>query len=129
MTSQQTQRITQTLLGAIVVLVGLSFLFGGQAAGIGAAVGGLVALLNWLAMSWIVRALVGGRVAHKAAATALLSGKLVLLSAVCWGLLTRFDLHPMGFAAGLSALFIAIGLGALVAPADTHTQTLSSEEV
>ena len=126
MTPEQSQMMTQILFGAVVVLAGLSFLFGGVPAGIGAAVGGTVSMLNWMAMRWIVTAIVGGRVAHKAAATVLLAGKLALLSAICWGLLTRFDLHPIGFAVGLSALFIAIGLGALVAPA--KDSALAGEE-
>ncbi|NOY90593.1 MAG: hypothetical protein GXP55_05230, partial [Deltaproteobacteria bacterium] len=59
-----------------------------------------------------------GSVRSRSGLMLLLSGKMLLLGLVCWGLLTRFALEPFGFAIGLSSLVGGIFLGTIfVSPA------------
>jgi hypothetical protein len=91
------------------LLTAIGFGIGGKEVGIGAAVGGLVAVVDAWAIIWLVTQIISGssRVG-RGIAVALLSSKLVILLAVCWVLLARLAVHPAGFALGLGALVLGM---------------------
>jgi hypothetical protein len=100
---------------AAIVLVGLAFALAGPVVGIGAVVGGVVATLDAWAITWLAKRIVtGAGFIGRGMAAGLLGVKLVLLLAVCWGLLARWGADPLGFSVGLGALVI----GMLVAGVD-----------
>ena len=122
MNSEYSKRITRALVVIAAALCALCALLGGQVLALGAVVGGTVAIVNWLAFVWLVGAIVHGRVAHRTAASILLGAKLVLVLVVCWALLTRFSVHPLGFAVGASSLLLSIMFAGLVAPKSQSLQ-------
>ena len=94
---------------AAVVLAGLALVLGGASIGTGAAVGGLVATLDAWAITWLASRIVGGAgFLSRGFAAALLGAKLVILLAVCWALLARWGVDPLGFSVGLGALVLGM---------------------
>ncbi len=96
-------------------LTACTFLLGGTAAGIGAAVGAGLALLNWMGLRWA-----GGRLLRPGAAgprgrlsaSLLLGAKTALLMVVIWALVVRAHVHAVGLLVGLSALMLGVLLAA-----------------
>ncbi len=100
---------------AAVVLTVLAFVLGGMRIGVGAAVGGSVAAIDAWVLTWLASRIVGGAgFLDRRVAAGLLGAKLVILLAVCWALLSRWGVDPLGFSVGLGALV----LGMLYAGAD-----------
>jgi len=94
---------------AAVVLAGLALVLGGASIGTGAAVGGLVATLDAWAITWLASRIVGGAgFLSRGFAAALLGAKLVILLSVCWALLARWGVDPLGFSVGLGALVLGM---------------------
>jgi len=93
---------------AAVLLAALAFAIGGTEVGIGAAVGGVVALVDAWAIIWLVSEILTGAGLSRAIAVALLASKLIIVLAICWALLTRLAINPMGFAVGLGALVVGM---------------------
>jgi hypothetical protein len=94
---------------AALVLTGLGFVLGGLSVGIGAAVGGVVATLDAWAITWLAGRIVSGAgFIGRGFAAALLGAKLVVLLAVCWALLARWGVDPIGFSVGLSGLVLGM---------------------
>lgn len=94
---------------AALVLTGLGFVLGGLKVGIGAAVGGVVAGLDAWAITWLASRIVGGAgFISPGFAAGLLGAKLVVLLAVCWALLARWGVDPLGFSVGLGALVLGM---------------------
>ena len=94
---------------AALVLTGLAFVLGGGSVGTGAAVGGIVAALDAWAITWLASRIVGGAgFIGRGFAAGLLGAKLVVLLAVCWALLARWGVDPIGFSVGLGALVLGM---------------------
>ena len=97
---------------AALVLVALGFLFGGAMVGVGAIAGGVVAVFDAWALTWLaVRVVSGAGFMSRGFAATLLGMKLVFLLGVCWALLARFGLDPIGFCLGLGALVLGMLYG------------------
>ncbi|MDH3818186.1 MAG: hypothetical protein OES21_06200 [Myxococcales bacterium] len=94
---------------AALALTGLAFVLGGVSIGIGAAVGGIVATLDAWAITWLASRIVNGAgFIGRGLAAGLLGAKLVVLLAVCWALLARWGVDPLGFSVGLGALVLGM---------------------
>ena len=105
------------------LLTAIGFGIGGTEVGIGAAVGGLVAVVDAWAIIWLVTQIISGSSAvGRGIAVALLASKLMILLAVCWVLLARLAVHPAGFALGLGALVVGmLYAGARLSMTDAQT--------
>jgi hypothetical protein len=94
---------------AALVLAGLGLVLGGISVGTGAAVGGIVAVLDAWAITWLASRIVNGAgFIDRGFAAGLLGAKLVVLLAVCWALLARWGVDPVGFSVGLGALVLGM---------------------
>jgi len=94
---------------AALMLTGLAFVLGGVSIGTGAAVGGVVAALDAWAITWLASRIVSGAgFIGRGFAAALLGAKLVVLLVVCWALLARWGVDPVGFSVGLGALVLGM---------------------
>jgi len=94
---------------AAIMLAGLGLVLGGVRVGVGAAVGGVVATLDAWAITWLASRIVGGAgFIGRGFAAALLGAKLVVLLTVCWALLARWGVDPLGFCVGLGALVLGL---------------------
>ncbi|MFW2387779.1 MAG: ATP synthase subunit I [Polyangiales bacterium] len=107
---------------AAMLLTALAFALGGTEVGLGAAVGGLVAVVDAWAIIWLVSQVLTGAGLSRAIAVALLASKLIILLAVCWALLARLAINPIGFSVGLSALVVGmLYAGAMLSAAEIET--------
>jgi len=97
---------------AAVALVALGFLLGSATVGVGAIAGGVVAVLDAWALTWLaVRVVSGAGFMSRGFAAALLGVKLFFLLGICWALLARFGVDPVGFCLGLGALVLGMLYG------------------
>ena len=97
---------------AALALAGLAFVLGGVSVGIGAIIGGIVAALDAWAITWLASRIVSGAgFIGRGFAAAMLGAKLVVLLAVCWALLARWGVDPIGFSVGLGALVLGMLYG------------------
>jgi len=93
-------------------LVALGFLLGGTTVGVGTVAGAVVAVADAWALTWLaVRVVSGAGFMSRGFAAALLGGKLFLLLGICWALLARFGVDPVGFCLGLGALVLGMLYG------------------
>ena len=75
-------------------------------------VGGVVAVLDAWALTWLaVRIVSGAGFMSRGFAALLLGVKLVLLLGICWALLASFDIDPVGFSLGIGALVLGMLYG------------------
>lgn len=114
MTSDLTRTIPLYVAGAAFVLTALAFLFGGLQVGLGAVAGTMVAVLDAMAITWLTTRMVGGAqvgFVRPGFAAGLLGVKLLLLLAVCWALLQRWGVEPIGFSVGMGGLVLGMLLG------------------
>ncbi len=112
MIDQLKTHIPRYVAVAAVALVAFGFLLGGTTIGIGAFIGSVVAVLDAWALTWLgVRVVSGAGFMSRGFAAALLGVKLFLLLGVCWALLARFGVDPMGFCIGLGALVLGMLYG------------------
>jgi hypothetical protein len=94
---------------AALVLTGLAFVLGGASVGVGAMVGGVVGILDAWAITWLASRIVSAAgFIGRGFAAGLLGAKLVVLLAVCWALLARWGVDPLGFSVGLGALVLGM---------------------
>ena len=94
---------------AALVLTGLAFVLGGARVGVGAMVGGVVGILDAWAITWLASRIVSAAgFIGRGFAAGLLGAKLVVLLAVCWALLARWGVDPLGFSVGLGALVLGM---------------------
>jgi predicted Kef-type K+ transport protein len=69
----------------------------------------VVATLDAWAIAWLAKRIVAGAgFLRSGVAAGLLGVKLVVLLAVCWALLSRWGVDPVGFSVGLGALVIGM---------------------
>lgn len=111
------RRITAYVVGASVLLAAIAFALGGMHMGIGAMVGGGVAIANWFAMRWVAQRLLNASDQGKAIWGTLLALKMGALLAITWAILSTGVVDPTGFTIGLSGLVLGALGGAL------HTAT------
>ncbi len=95
-----------TLLVALlaVALTATALLFMGAWSGLSAAVGGVIAVVNWYLYRWVVLRVTTGSVRKHAALMVLLAAKMVALATLVYFLITRHWVEPLGFLLGVSAL-------------------------
>lgn len=106
------QRITLYVVGSSVLLTALAFVVGGVTMGVGAVVGGTLAVLNWLAMRWVGQRLLVASDKGRIVWGTLLGLKMALLLAITWMILSTGLVDPIGFTVGLSALMLGALAGA-----------------
>ncbi len=131
MSDNSIDRLPLYVAAAGVVLTLTVAAIGGLDPAIGALAGAIVATLNFVGFKWLVRRMVGGTPTGQRSAAFMLAGKMALVMVVCWVLLARLEIHAVGFAVGMSALFLGFGLGgaSLAAAADaSDEQTPATEE-
>ncbi|MFW5920402.1 MAG: ATP synthase subunit I [Polyangiales bacterium] len=98
-----------------------AFVLGGTGMAVGALMGGVVAIANWLALRWLALRVVRGSVKKQGAMMVLLTLKMGALFALCWLLIARFGLDAAGFLIGISAFvvgLIAASVHGLLAPGE-----------
>ena len=71
--------------------------------------GGIVAALDAWAITWLASRIVSGAgFIDRGFAAGLLGAKLVVLLTLCWALLARWGVDPVGFSVGLGALVLGM---------------------
>lgn len=103
--------ITRTVIVVAAIVVGAMYLLGGAHAGVGAAWGGGLSVANWLALRWVMQQVATGSTRKRTILMALLVLKMGLLGAICWVLVVRVQVEPLGFILGLGAMVPSIFLG------------------
>ena len=101
------KKTTQSVAIAGLVLVGVGFVFGGVGVGLGALAGFMVAFADWLVIARFAGALVGQQGRHLLTG-GMIAAKMTLLLGLCWALLARFGVDPIGFCLGLSSLVLGV---------------------
>ena len=125
MNTLATPRTTRLLLLIAAGFVASAFALWGTERGVAALVGAGLSVLNWLALRWLTGRIVRADGPGKGAASLLLVGKIGLLIAVVYILISRLRLDPVGLAFGLGVLFIGpvvvgiVGAGRATASTDT----------
>jgi hypothetical protein len=117
------RRITLYVVAASALLTALSFALGGLTMGIAAAVGGALAVGNWMSMRWVGRRLVVANDKGRMVWGGLLAVKMLALMLIAWGILATGVVDPMGFTIGLGGLVLGILAGAF------HTATVADPVV
>ena len=110
--SHTLKRITHYVIGASAVLTAVAFFLGGAWMGLGAAVGGAVAVGNWLGMRWIGERLLRANDKGRMVWGSLLAFKMAAILGVVWMILATGWVDPMGFALGMSGFVLGILGGA-----------------
>jgi hypothetical protein len=123
MTRAATERLTGYILALAVFAAVLLYLVSGERAGLSAAIGGGIAVANWLMLRFIVGRVVDGNVKRQLAFSFVTCVKLGGLLAVCYWLLRSAIVEPIPFILGLSALVSGPLLGSFV-----HILTASAVE-
>jgi hypothetical protein len=101
-------RLTAAFAAGIAVLAWLGF---GADTGLGAVVGGALAVVNVSLMRFIARRLMSGVIRDQRSAAFLLSGKLAAMAVVCWIVIARLHVDALGFALGTGALLFGLFVG------------------
>ncbi|MEM8608243.1 MAG: ATP synthase subunit I [Myxococcota bacterium] len=118
MNDKVAKQVMKFVAVAAVALTLVAGAIGGADIGIGAAVGGAVAWLDALVLLKLTQRITSGRVGSQRLAAVLLGVKLALLGAVCWGLLARWGVNPIGFGVGFSAMVLGVLYAAVELTAD-----------
>lgn len=106
-------RILAHIAAFAVLLAAGAFLLGGARVGLGALVGGAVAVVNWAAWWWLARRIVSATPRQRAATSVLMAFKLGALGVLCWALVVHWGVNPLGFLVGVSAFVLGILAGSL----------------
>jgi len=102
------RRITAYVVGGAALSTGLAFLVGGPTVGLGAAVGGVYAIVNWVLMRWLGRRLLVASDRGRLFLGLILGAKVLVAMAVVWAILSTGIVDPIGFVMGLSALVAGV---------------------
>jgi hypothetical protein len=119
-----TQRMTRPLLTIAAILVSLAYAIWGAERAVAAAVGAGVGLANWFALRWLMQRLVASGATQRGGVALLLVGKIGLLMAVVFVLISRLALDPVGIAFGLSVLFLGPVVAGLLSATTAPIQSL-----
>jgi peptidoglycan biosynthesis protein MviN/MurJ (putative lipid II flippase) len=111
MDSRIPNRVTIAIAAIGALIAGIAFLVVGGQIAVATLIGALVAVVNWLALRWLLRRVQSGETRGKAGVMVLLALKMGALMAICYVLVVRFDVHPLGFVIGLAALPAGIVVG------------------
>ena len=127
------RRMTWYVAGAAALLAGLTFVFAGPWRGLGAAVGGAVAVANWLAMRWVGERLLRANDRGRMIWGTLLAVKMGATLGLIWLILATGWVDPMGFAVGMSGLVLGVlagtfHLAASGSPVGSADRTPAGEE-
>lgn len=122
MTELRKTQVPRYVTMSALALTALAFVLGGVTVGVGAVVGGTVAVLDAFAMVWLAERMLEGAAAMRGFAAVLLGVKLVAVLAICWALMARWGVDPIGFAVGLSAIVVGV-LYAGIVYASSEMQT------
>ena len=123
MDSHILNRITIYIAAFGALLSAFAFLVAGPVTGVGAVVGASIALLNWLALRWVISRVRRGSTRTRTGLMILLVLKMAALIALSWALITRWDVDALGFAIGTSSLVAGLLLGsARAGAADEHAR-------
>jgi hypothetical protein len=106
------QRITLYIVGASVLLTVATFVLGGVTMGLGAVVGGIVAVGNWLAMRFVGERLMVANDKGRLVWSVLLALKMAALLGIVALILSTGLVDPTGFTVGLSGLVFGALAGA-----------------
>lgn len=96
-------------LGALAAAV--TFVVGGVAPGVGATIGATLAVSNWVFLRWLTGKVARREIQARAPLMILLASKMGLLVVLCWALIVRLGVHPVGLAVGLGAMLGGVFLG------------------
>ena len=121
------RRITGYVIGASALLTAAALLLGGVSMGVGAAVGGVFAVVNWMAMGWLGKRLLVSNERGKALWGLLLAAKMGISMIVVWAILSTGAIDPIGFVIGLGGLVLGIVAGTfhsmlLASPAGSNVE-------
>ncbi|MFO0692612.1 MAG: ATP synthase subunit I [Polyangiales bacterium] len=103
--------ILRATLALAAVFAGLSFLLGGLPVLGGSVVGSIVALGNAAFFRWLVERLRQGSMQQRTGLMGLLAVKMGVMIALCYGLIVKWGVHPVGFAVGYGALVAGVFVG------------------
>jgi hypothetical protein len=120
--------ILRATLAFAVVFAGLAFLLGGLPAFVGAGVGAVVAVANGAFFRWLFTTLKSGSMQHRGALIGLFFVKFGVLATLCYALITKWGVHPAGFAAGYGALVAGSLVGSGLATTASSPSSLVREE-
>lgn len=109
-------QITKGTFAIALVFIAAAFAFAGTRWAVAVFVGALVVLLNWFSIRWIVSKITQSQSLKRSVAFLLLGIKMLLMISVSWILLEKFDLQPIGFGIGMSALVLGVIVGTGMAP-------------
>lgn len=111
MSDHPIDRLPLYVAAAGVVLTLAVGAVGGLEPALGALAGGVVATLNFIGFKWLGRRMIEGPPTGQRSAAIMLAAKTGVVLAVCWFLVAILEIHAIGFAVGMSALFLGFGLG------------------
>jgi hypothetical protein len=96
-------------VGLALVATALTHLLGGELATVlGVAVGGVLGVLNFLAMAWLGGRLVRARGQSRGVYAVIFLAKMTLVMGVIWLVLKLLPLSPLGFLLGVGLFFPAV---------------------
>jgi len=121
-------RITAYVIGASALMVLVALLLGGLPMAFGATVGGVYAVLNWLAMRWLGKRLMVANDRGRLLWVTLLGAKMVIAMLVVWAIMSMGVVDPLGFLIGLGGLVLGI-LGGTFHAALIRSQGVSEHAV
>jgi hypothetical protein len=123
------RRITLYVVGASVLLTLVATAIGGLEMGFGAAVGGALAVANFVAMRWVAHRILTANDKGRLVYATLLALKMSALLAITWLILSTGWVDPTGFTIGLSGLVLGILAGAFhTAAAGQPAEPTTTEE-
>jgi hypothetical protein len=111
MSSAPDRSLTPYVAVAGAVLTVIVGAIGGVAPAVGALAGAVLATANFAGIRWLTARMLTGSTTSRRSAAVMLGLKMALVLAIVWFLLARLELHAIGFAVGVSALFVGFGLG------------------
>jgi hypothetical protein len=114
-----TDRIAPVVAALGATAAALAFAIGGMSVGIGATVGAVVGLGNWLVLRRVTLKIISSTDEKKAPYALLLVGKLAALLGLVWVLLAVLHVHPAGFVVGTGGLVLGTLYGSLTAGNDS----------
>jgi hypothetical protein len=112
------ERITLLIAGFGLAVTLVAFGLGGVSFGVGALTGSIVALANWVGFRWLGTRVAQGSVRGRGGAAVLLALKMGVLVFVCWALVVRLGVHPLGFLLGMGTFVAGILVGSSLAARD-----------
>jgi hypothetical protein len=103
------------LIGALGAICSLAtLLVAGPFPGLSAAIGAVIALINYILFGWVTSRVTNGSLRRRAGLMLLLVAKMGALMVLIYYLITRHLVQPLAFMVGVSALVVGVVFGSLV---------------